>query len=84
MLVIFRLCRSDAMGEPLSESDTSDSLAMRGSGSLRAWRAVSSPVGLSGSGSSMDELPHGDAFFLKSFEIWTRRAPVRSGGAAHG
>ncbi|MFD9378752.1 hypothetical protein ACFWBH_24990 [Streptomyces sp. NPDC059999] len=25
----------------------------------------------------MDELPHGDAFFLTSFELWTRRAPVR-------
>ncbi|MET4670423.1 hypothetical protein ABID94_003305 [Streptomyces sp. PvR018] len=32
----------------------------------------------------MDELPHGDAFLLTSFELWTRRAPVRFGGAAHG
>lgn len=32
----------------------------------------------------MDELPHGDAFFLTSFELWTRRAPVRFSGAAHG
>lgn len=32
----------------------------------------------------MAGLPHGEALLLTSFALWTRRAPVRFGSAAHG
>jgi hypothetical protein len=42
--------------------------------------ACSARTGPSGSESSVDELPHGEALLLTSFELWTRRAPVRVKG----
>lgn len=119
-----RFRSSAPAGKPPWSADTSNSIAIRGSGSLtgpadgvcqgrtcvvrsvpwcplrhlrpcevfektggagrRPVLARSAPTGPSGSASSMDELPHGDAFLLTSFELWTRRAPVRPCGAAHG
>ncbi len=44
-MVVFHLCRSAAVVEPGRRDGTSHSSAMRGSGSLRGWRAASAGAG---------------------------------------